>query len=203
MITLERAFDLLDSKFNIVTTNTAVLNPKKVSHMGVDSVSLSVGSNHNEQELNNLTVTAKKSLKDIVEISANGFSLSITPKGDIPKVIDYLESIIECLYRVKGTNNLNSSIKIPNSRITVAGIVDFYSTLTGNNMEAINKLISNEIDLIDDGFVVLGDSSPIANNNIVLKTGMRFIDEISNKIGGNNVAGMKNKFSNKGLRDGY
>ena len=70
-------------------------------------------------------------------------------------------------------------------------------------MEAINKLISNEIDLIDDGFVVLGDSSPIANNNIVLKTGMRFIDEISNKIGGNNVAGMKNKFSNKGLRDGY
>ena len=203
MITLERAFDLLDSKFNIVTTNTAVLNPKKVSHMGADSVSLSIGSNHNEQELNNLTVTAKKSLKDIVEISANGFSLSITPKGDIPKVIDYLESIIECLYRVKGTNNLNSSIKIPNSRISVADIVDFYSTLTGNNMEAINKLISNEIDLIDDGFVVLGDSSPIANNNIVLKTGMRFIDEISNKIGGNNVAGMKNKFSNKGLRDGY
>ena len=203
MITLERAFDLLDSKFNIVTTNTAVLNPKKVSHMGADSVSLSEGSNHNEQELNNLTVTAKKSLKDIVEISANGFSLSITPKGDIPKVIDYLESIIECLYRVKGTNNLNTSIKIPNSRISLDDIVDFYSTLTGNNMEAINKLISNEIDLIDDGFVVLGDSSPIANNNIVLKTGMRFIDEISNKIGGNNVAGMKNKFSNKGLRDGY
>lgn len=203
MITMERAFDLLDGKFTIVTTNTAVLNPKKVSYMGADSVSISVGDNQTEQELNNLTVTAKRTLKDIIQISANGFSLSVTPKSDIPKIVDFLESIIECLYRVKGTNNLNNSIRIPDSNITVSDIVDFYTELTGNNMDVVNKLISDDMDTIDDGFVVLGDSSPIANSNIVLKTGMKFIDEVSNKISGNTVASMKNRFSNKGLRDGY
>lgn len=199
MSTLEKIKDNLSKKYEIVTINAALLNYNKVKVMGADTVTYNITGYVEEKETSLVRVETKVNILRILEIYNNGFSLNIKYKKIIPEFISSIEAIIENLYKNKGSNSLATDIMLPDSDITLEDVIRFYLEFTKSNNVLINKLLVEDFKDDVEGLIILNTSNMHGDVNI--KTGDKFIDEVSSYSRNNETSDRKNKLIR--IRDEY
>lgn len=199
MSTYEKIKDNLSKRYEIVTINAALLNPNKVNVMGADTVTYNLTGYVEEKETSLVRVETKVNLLRILEIYDNGFSLNVKYKKLIPEFISTLESLIENLYKNKGSNSLATDVKIPDSDLTLDVVIRFYLEFTKSNNVLINKLLVNDFKDSADGLIILNTDNMHSDVNI--KTGDKFITEIAGYSKNNETNDKKNKLIR--IRDEY
>lgn len=199
MSTLEKIKDNLSKKYEIVTINAALLNYNKVKVMGADTVTYNITGYVEEKETSLVRVETKVNILRILEIYNNGFSLNIKYKKIIPEFISSIEAIIENLYKNKGSNSLATDIMLPDSDITLEDVIRFYLEFTKSNNVLINKLLVEDFKDDVEGLIILNTTN--MHGDINIKTGDKFIDEVSSYSRNNETSDRKNKLIR--IRDEY
>jgi hypothetical protein len=199
MSTYEKIKDNLSKRYEIVTINAALLNPNKVNVMGADTVTYNLTGYVEEKETSLVRVETKVNVLRILEIYDNGFSLNVKYKKIIPEFISTIEAIIENLYKNKGYNSLATDVKLPDSELTLDVVIRFYLEFTKSNNVLINNLLVEDFKNDVDGLIILNTTNMHSDVNI--KTGDKFITEVSGYNKNNETNDKKNKLIR--IRDEY
>ena len=198
MSKLDRAYNITTIKFEIVSVNAAFMKKGIVNTFGPDSVRFNITGTVEEVETSSTTVEGRVTVAKMMEIYQKGLPFSIKYKKDLPRFISTIEELIEILHYVKGRNTSLEGIFVPNTKVTLRELINFYMTLVNNNDELIRKLLTKDLEEQDTGLLILGNDV-MKTSNII--TGEKFVSRITEDANIVADGSFKNKIVK--LRYGY
>ena len=169
-----------------------------VNTFGPDSVRFNITGTVEEVETSSTTVEGRVNIAKMMEIYQKGLPFSIKYKKDLPRFISTIEELIEILHYVKGRNTSLEGIFVPNTKVTLRELINFYMTLVNNNDELIRKLLTKDLEEQDTGLLILGNDV-MKTSNII--TGEKFVSRITEDANIVADGSFKNKIVK--LRYGY